>query len=121
MAIKGDDNQRLDQSGGLDSDSAAVLPAPIMVKDVKENVARLTVMMLGGGPAIRGITLRVFHKHNLGTVIDEIVSRAKEGVLKLGCSPCTLAVGIGRSQYEATAMMMEAIAKGDYNRQTEFE
>ena len=121
MAIKGDDSQRIDQSGGLDADSAAVLPAPIIVRDVKEDVLRLTVMMLGGGPAIRGITLRVFHKHDLNTVVEEIVSRAKEGVLKLGCSPCTLAVGIGRSQYEATSLMMEAIAKGDYNKQSPIE
>ena len=34
---------------------------------------------------------------------------------------CTLAIGVGRSHYEATAMMMEAIVYGDYDRQTEFE
>ena len=59
--------------------------------------------------------------HSVDVVIDEIVKRATEGVKNLGCSPCTLAVGIGRSQYEATALMMEAIAKGDYNIQSEFE
>ena len=121
MAIMGEDMQRIDQSGGLNPDSSAVLAAPIMVKEIDEDVVRITVMMLGGGPAIRGITLRVFHKHNVDTVVEEIVSRAREGVLKLGCSPCTLAVGIGRSQYEATSLMMEAIAKGDYGQQTDFE
>lgn len=121
MAIMGDDMQRIDQSGGLNPDSAAVLAAPIIVREVDEDVMRITVMMLGGGPAIRGITLRVFHKHNVDTVVEEIVARAREGVLKLGCSPCTLAVGIGRSQYEATSLMMEAIAKGDYGVQSEFE
>ena len=54
-------------------------------------------------------------------VIDEIVNRAKEGVSKLGCSPCVLAVGVGRSQFEATSMMMEAMAHGDFSKQSEFE
>ena len=121
MAIKGDDNQRIDQSGGLNEDSGAVLPAPLLMKKVDENVLRLTILMLGGGPAIRGITQRVFHKHSVDVVIDEIVKRATEGVKNLGCSPCTLAVGIGRSQYEATALMMEAMAKGNYNEQSDFE
>ena len=121
MAIKGDDYARLDQSGGLDEDPGALKPAPILIKPVDEDVLRLTVLMLGGGPAIRGITHRVSHKHSVDVVIDEIVSRAKEAVAKLGCSPCTLAVGIGRSQYEATSMMMEAMSKGNYDIQSEFE
>ena len=121
MAIKGDDYARLDQSGGLDEDPAALKPAPILIRPVEEDVLRLTVLMLGGGPAIRGITHRVFHKHSVNVVIDEIVVRAKEAVSKLGCSPCTLAVGIGRSQYEATSMMMEAMAKGNYDVQSDFE
>ena len=121
MAIKGDDNARLDQSGGLDEDSGALTPSPILIKTIDEDVVRLTILMLGGGPAIRGITQRVFHKHSVDVVIDEIVSRATEGVSKLGCSPCVLAVGIGRSQFEATGMMIEAMAKGDFSSQSDFE
>ena len=77
--------------------------------------------MLGGGPAIRGITQRVFHKHSVDVVIDEIVARAIDGVSKLGCTPCTLAIGIGRSQFEATSLMLEAMAKGNYDVQSVFE
>ena len=121
MAIMGNDNARIDQSGGLDLDSGALVPSPILIKPVDENVIRLTVLMLGGGPAICGITYRVFHKHSVDVVIDEIVSRAKEAVFKLGCSPCTLAVGIGRSQFEATSMMIEAMTYGNYNVQSDFE
>ena len=121
MAIKGDDYARVDQSGGLDEDSGALAPSPVLIKPVDEDVLRLTVLMLGGGPAIRGITQRVFHKHNVDVVIDEIVNRATEGVSKLGCSPCVLAVGIGRSQFEATSLMMEAMAKGNFNEQNDFE
>lgn len=121
MAIMGDDDARIDQSGGLNPDSGALKPSPILIKPVDEDVIRLTVLMLGGGPAIRGITQRIFHKHNVDVVIDEIVNRAKEGVSKLGCSPCVLAVGIGRSQFEATSMMMEAMVYGDFSKQTDFE
>lgn len=121
MAIMGNDDQRIDQSGGLDPDSGALAPSPILIKSVDEDVIRLTILMLGGGPAIRGITQRIFHKHSVDVVIDEIVSRATDGVSKLGCSPCVLAVGIGRSQFEATSLMIEAMAKGDFNHQTGFE
>jgi fumarate hydratase subunit alpha len=121
MAIKGNDLQRLDQSGGLDEDPGALEPAPMLIRTIDEDVVRLHVLMLGGGPAIRGITQRVFHKHHVDNVVDEIVRRAKEGVSQLGCSPCTLVVGIGRSQYEATALMMEAMAHGNYDHQNELE
>ena len=121
MAIKGDDYARIDQSGGLNEDSGALAPSPILIKPVDEDVLRLTILMLGGGPAIRGITQRVFHKHSVEVVIDEIVSRSVQAVRQLGCSPCTLAIGVGRSQYEATSLMMEAMAKGDFGVQSEFE
>ena len=121
MSIKGDDCARIDQSGGLDEDSGALAASPILIKPVDEDVIKLTILMLGGGPAIRGITWRVFHKHSVDTVIDEIVNRAIEGVSKLGCSPCVLTVGIGRSQFEATSMMMEAMVKGDFCSQSDFE
>lgn len=121
MAVMGDDYARIDQSGGLDPDSGALLPSPFLIKEVDEDILRVTILMLGGGPAIRGITQRIFHRHDVSIVIDEIVKRAVEGVKNLGCSPCTLAVGIGRSQFEATSLMMEAMAKGNYDVQSEFE
>lgn len=121
MAIKGDDYARIDQSGGLNEDSGALASSPMLIKPVDEDVIRLTVLMLGGGPAIRGITQRVFHKHSVDVVIDEIVNRAIPAVSQLGCSPCTLAIGVGRSQFEATSLMMEAMAKGDFGVQSDFE
>lgn len=121
MAVKGTDAQRLDQSGGLDEDPGALLPAPIQIRNVDEDVIRIYVMMEGGGPAIRGKDYRVFHKHSVDTVVSEIVSWAKEGVSQLGCSPCTLAIGIGRSHYEAAAMMMDAQVHGNYDVQSDLE
>ena len=121
MGIMGDDSHRIDQSGGLDTDPAGVEPAPILIRRCDENVIRLHILMFGGGPAIRAKTYRVFHKHNTQIVLDEIVEWAKEGVSQLGCSPCTLAIGVGRSHFEATSMMLQAQADGNYDVQSEME
>jgi len=121
MAVKGNDIQRIEQSEGLYKESEALESAPLIIKNISEDEIRLTILMLGGGPAIRGITSSIFHKHSIHIVIDEIVKRASEGVKKLGCTPCTLAIGIGRSQYEATSMMMDAMAKGNFEIQTDLE
>ena len=121
MAIMGDDAQRIDMSGGISPNSEDLALAPVLVRRVEEDVLRVTVLMLGGGPAIRGLTQRVFHKHNLNVVLDEIVKRAKEATGLLGCTPCALAVGVGRSQFEATSLMMEALADADFSKQSEME
>lgn len=121
MGIMGNDSQRMDQSGGLNPDSAGVEPAPILIRTTEEDVIRLHIMMFGGGPAIRAKTYRVFHKHNTQVVLDEIVHWAKEAVPLLGCSPCTLAVGVGRSHFEASSMMIHALVDGDYNVQSDME
>lgn len=121
MAIMGNDAERIDMSGGISPRSEDLLAAPFLVKQVKEDVLRLHVLMLGGGPAIRGMTYRVFHKHDLNVVLNEIVTRSKDMVRLLGCTPCTMAVGVGRSQYEAASMMMEAMVYGDFGVQSDME
>lgn len=121
MGIVGNDSARIDQSGGLNPDSAGVEPAPILLRRCADNVIRLHILMFGGGPAIRAKTYRIFHKHDTQVVLDEIVSWAKEGIAQLGCSPCTLAVGIGRSHFEATSMMLQAQVDGRYDIQNEME
>ncbi len=121
MGIMGDDSHRIDQSGGLNPDSAGVEPAPILIRRCEENTVQLHILMFGGGPAIRAKTYRVFHKHNTQAVLDEIVKWATEGVTQLGCTPCTLAVGIGRSHFEAAAMMLQAQVDGRYDLQNEME
>lgn len=121
MGIMGDDSHRIDQSGGLNPDSAGVEPAPILIRKCKDNVIRLHILMFGGGPAIRAKTYRVFHKHNTQVVLDEIVKWATEGVAQLGCTPCTLAVGVGRSHFEATSLMLQAQVDGNYDIQSEME
>lgn len=121
MAIIGDVHQRIDQSKGLDSDPAALEAAPILLRQTAEDVLRLHIMMFGGGPAIRAKTYRVFHKHSVEVVKNEIIEWAKESTAQLGCTPCTLAVGVGRSHYEASSMMLQALVDGTYDQQSELE
>jgi fumarate hydratase subunit alpha len=122
MSIDGSDIQRLEQSGGLNSDPAAVSPAPLQIKQVDdEDVLRLHILLFGGGPSIRGKTYRVYHKHNIEVLKDEIVSWGSEAVGLLGCTPCTLAIGIGRSHYEASSLMLEAQIYGRYGIQSDLE
>lgn len=121
MAIKGDDLQRIAQSEGMYEDPGKLEVAPILIRSTAEDVFRAHVLMLGGGPAIRAHTHRVFHKHKAETVIEQIVEWATESTAQLGCTPCTLAVGIGRSHYEATSMMLQALVEGTYNHQSEME
>lgn len=121
MGILGDDYHRIDQSGGLNPDAAGVEASPIIIRRKKENVIKLHIMMFGGGPAIRAKTYRVFHKHSTKVVMDEIVDWATESVKLLGCSPCTLGIGIGRSHFEASSLMVQALVDGCYNKQSEME
>lgn len=121
MVVKGDDSHRIDQSLGLDEDPAVLEAAPILIRNIEDNVIKLHILMFGGGPAIRGKTYRVFHKHNVQTVLDEIISWATEGTTMLGCTPCTLAVGVGRSHYEASSMMLQALVDGTYDKQNDME
>lgn len=121
MAILGDDYQRIEQSQGIDLRPEAVRPAPTVIKYIEGNIMRVHVLLLGGGPAIRGRTYRIFHKHSTQVVIDNIVEWGKEAVSLLGCSPCSLAVGIGRSNFEASSLMLQAIVDSNYNVQSDLE
>ena len=55
--------------------------------------------MTGGGPEIRGRTNKVFHKHDIEHVISSLLNMLRRKVVNLGCTPCALAVGIGRLSF----------------------
>lgn len=121
MAVKGDDKQRISQSEGLYEDSGMLAPAPILIQNVEDDLLKVNILMFGGGPEIRSHTHRVFHQHKVETVVDQIVDWAKESTAQLGCTPSTLAVGIGRTHYEATSLMLKALVDGAYDKQSELE
>lgn len=121
MAVKGDDLERLAQSAGLHNDSGLLEPAPIRIKSVQGNQVTVHVLMNGGGPEIRSKTFRIFHHHDANHVFDEIADWAIEVVELLGCTPCVPAIGIGRTHYEATNLMLDAMTYRDFGDETEAE
>ena len=121
MAIMGDDVQRIEQSLGLFEDPGEVLPGPIVVKEVPGEGLGVTVLMLGGGPEIRSKTLRVFHKRSIDVVINEAASWVAGEMKSLGCTPCVVAMGMGRTHVEASSMMLQAMKEGDLGVQSPLE
>lgn len=121
MGIKGDDIQRMTQSGGLDENPDGVLTAPPQMRSIPGDKVKVTVLMLGGGPEIQGKTIRIFHRHSLDVIEKEMVTWAKEGTFKLGCTPATLAFGVGRTQVEASSLSLEALLDADFDRQSPLE
>ena len=121
MAVKGNPVERVEQAKGLFRDPGKLLPAPFVVKSIPGNKLKITVLLLGGGPEIRAKTYRVFHKRSMDVVLGEVAGWAASEVKNLGCTPSVLAIGIGRSHMEASALMLEAMAKGSLNRQNTLE
>jgi len=121
MAVKGDDIERVEQSAGLSDDPADVLPVPAITKPIPGNRLSVTVLLFGGGPEIRAKTYRVYHKRSIQTVLEEGASWMAAEVKNLGCTPCTIAMGVGRSHTEASMRMVEAMRYGDLRKQTEWE
>lgn len=121
MAVLGDDKQRISQSAGLSDDPWDLSMAPVQMRRTSGSKIALTVLMLGGGPEIRGKTLRVFHKHSVDTVLDEMIAWAKDGAQKLGCLPCVLGFGIGRTNVEAASLALEAMKNGNFLVQSDME
>lgn len=121
MAVRGNEIERLEQSQGLHEDPSALELAPIRIKMVEEDILRLHVLMQGGGPEIRGKTYRVFHKHSIKAIMDEVIGWASDGAALLGCTPCTPAIGIGRTHFESNALMLEAMTFGKFDIQSTIE
>ena len=121
MAVKGNPVERVEQSKGLFNDSGKLALAPVIVKPIKGDRLKITILLLGGGPEIRAKTYRVFHKRSMDIVLDEVKNWTASEVKNLGCTPCVPAIGIGRTHVEASALMLEAMKEGSLNRQSTWE
>jgi fumarate hydratase subunit alpha len=121
MGVKGEGLERVSQEKGLYEDSGMMLPAPTQVRVIDGNEVKINVLMQGGGPELRGKTFHAFHKHTQMQVIDTAIGWALEMVQKLGCTPCVPSIGIGRTHFEASSMMIEAMRNGNFDEQSEIE
>lgn len=114
MAVKGNSIERIEQSQGLFEDPGLMKPASFLI-DNAENPDTLNIHFLlqGGGPEIRAKTYRVYHKRSFDIVINEAIDWLKDSLKLLGCTPSIPAIGIGRSHYEASSLMLKSMVYGN--------
>lgn len=113
MAVKGEDLPRLAQTEGLYQDPGMLIPGPMIVDRIKGKKIKVTVLLQGGGPELRGRTGIIFHKRSAEHYLNTVCQWGQEEIKKLGCTPCVAAIGIGRSHTEAGMNMIKAMAYGD--------
>ncbi|MBI5458901.1 fumarate hydratase [Methanobacterium sp.] len=121
MAVSGNDIERIEQSKGLFNDPGKVIPPSVLVDTMDGDGLKIHVLMLGGGPEIRSHTYRVFHQRDHGNLFKEALTWMRSEIPKLGCTPCIPALGIGRTHYEASTLMLKAMAYGNLNHQSKIE
>ncbi len=121
MAVRGDDIERIEQIKGLYEDPGKLISPSFIIDKTKVDGINITILMLGGGPEIRASTYRVFHKRDNRKVFNEVKSWMRSGAKMLGCTPCIPAIGIGRTHFEATSLMLKAMAYGNLNNQSKIE
>jgi fumarate hydratase subunit alpha len=121
MAVKGNPVERVEQSKGLFKDPGKLSLAPVIVKSIAGDKFKITILLLGGGPEIRAKTYRVFHQRSIDVVLRKVAEWASSEMKNLGCTPCVLGIGIGRSHMEASILMLEAMKEGSLSRQSRLE
>ena len=131
MAVKGNEHQRIEQSMGLYDDPGCLKPASILIdsfndehtykRDISEDTLNIHFLLEGGGPEIRAKTYRVYHKRSFYNVIGTAIEWLSESLKMLGCTPSIPSIGIGRTHYEASALMLKSICYGNLNNQNKYE
>lgn len=131
MAVKGDEIQRIKQSEGLYDQPGMLKPASILIdnindestykRDISPDTLNIHFLLQGGGPEIRAKTYRVYHKRSFSNVIDTAVDWLKESLKMLGCTPSIPSIGIGRTHYEASSLMLKSMAYGNLDNLSEVE
>ena len=90
-------------------------------RDIAPDTLNVHLILEGGGPEIRAKTYRVYHKRSFYNVIDTAVDWLEESLSLLGCTPSIPSIGIGRTHYEANALLLKSIVYGNLDRQSEVE
>jgi fumarate hydratase subunit alpha len=131
MAVKGSEIERVEQSKGLYEQPGMLKPSSILIdtvndessyrRDVSPDTLNIHFILEGGGPEIRAKTYRVYHKRSFSNVIDTAVEWLKESLKMLGCTPSIPSIGIGRTHYEANALLLKSIVYGNLDNQSDVE
>ncbi len=131
MAVKGNEIERIEQSKGLYELPGMLRPASVLIdfandestykREISPDTLNLHFILEGGGPEIRAKTYRVYHKRSFCKVIDTACDWLVESLNLLGCTPSIPSIGIGRTHYEANALLLKSIAYGNLDNQSEVE
>ena len=130
MAVKGNEIERIEQSKGLYEKPGMLRPASILIdnvndestykRNISEDTLNLHFLLEGGGPEIRSKTYRVYHKRSFDNVINTACEWLESSLKMLGCTPSIPSIGIGRTHFEATSLLLKSIAYGNLNKQSEY-
>ncbi|MBR3139377.1 MAG: fumarate hydratase [Methanobrevibacter sp.] len=131
MAVKGNFVERIEQSKGLYEKPGMLKPANILIdsendestysRKINPDTLNIHFLLQGGGPEIRSKTYRVYHKRSFSNVIDTACGWLEESLNLLGCTPSIPSIGIGRTHFEATSLLLKSIAYGSLNNQSSHE
>lgn len=131
MAVIGDEVQRIEQSKGLFEKPGMLRPASILIdtandgstykRDISSDTLNIHFLLEGGGPEIRANTFRVYHKRSFDNVINTACGWLEESLRMLGCTPSIPSIGIGRTHFESTSLLLKSIAYGNLDNQSEHE
>lgn len=131
MAVKGSEIQRIEQSEGLYDEPGKLAPASVLIdnvndestykRDISPDTLNIHFLLEGGGPEIRAKTFRIYHKRSFENVIDTSCEWLESSLRMLGCTPSIPAVGIGRTHFEATSLLLKSIVYGNLDHQSKTE
>ena len=131
MAVKGNEIERIEQSQGLHDSPGKLAPASILLdtvndesrykRDISSDTLNIHFLLEGGGPEIRAKTFRVYHKRSFENVINTACGWLESSLKMLGCTPSIPSIGIGRTHYEATSLLLKSIAYGNLDNQNDCE
>ena len=131
MAVKGSEIERIEQSQGLYEKPGMLHPTSILIdsrndestykRDIDSDTLNVHFLLEGGGPEIRAKTYRVYHKRSFENVIGTACEWLEESLKMLGCTPSIPSIGIGRTHFEATSLLLKSIAYGNLENQSEYE
>lgn len=131
MAVKGNEVERIEQSKGLYGEAGKLAPASVLIdsvndestykRDISPDTLNIHFLLEGGGPEIRSKTYRVYHKRSFENVINTACEWIESSLKMLGCTPSIPSIGIGRTHFEATSLLVKSIAYGNLNSQNSYE
>ena len=131
MAVKGNEVERIEQSRGLFDEPGRLSPASILIdnandestyqRDISPDTLNIHFLLEGGGPEIRSETFRVYHQRSFENVIDTACEWLESSLKILGCTPSIPSIGIGRTHFEATSLLLKSIAYGNLDIQSRHE